>query len=117
MFAGELQIGANVRVARGPGFSEAIGGDGATKLAGFEVGVAQVEMKGGCVVAGREDLAVGGNGVGKFVLVIEFVRGFEGGGGGGGMKFGNERRSTGEECLSREIVSTLNGSKDFRWPA
>jgi hypothetical protein len=80
LVASELEIRANVRIARSQSLSLTINCDGFANLAVFEIGVAKVEVERDGSLAGVEDVFVGGDRFREFAGVEELVSGLEGGG-------------------------------------
>ena len=78
LVASELEVGADVGIARSDSLGLEIRSDGFADLAGFEVGVAQVVVEGDGFFAGVKDVFVSGDGFGKFARVIEVIGGVEG---------------------------------------
>jgi len=74
LVASELQIRANVRIARSQSLGLTINGDGLADLTVFEIGVSKVEVKCDGFLAGVEDVFVGGDRFREFAGVKKFVR-------------------------------------------
>ena len=77
----KLQVGAQVRVARGDLLRRPVGGDGAANLAGLEERIAEIEVEGGGSLPGPGQCLVSGSGLGELAFLIELVGGVEGRGG------------------------------------
>jgi len=77
LVARELKICPYVRVAWIEPLGLAISGNRSAKLTGFETGVAEIEIKRRGGVARMNYFFISLRPLGKFVLIIAFVRGLE----------------------------------------
>lgn len=84
LVASELEVSADVRVARSEPFGLEVSGDGFADLARFEICIAEVVVEGDGFLAGVKDVFVSGDGIGEFAAVVKIVGGVEGGGRSGG---------------------------------